>query len=386
MAIPMSSSPPPLTPDALRAAIIAGELVTGRDSDFNGGIGNWVARSSPATCTYGTAIKYAGSAGSAKVTCTTTYQGADVTLPGTFKAGVAYHMLIVFYGEPTDTDWLDYRISFGKLGTNFNDAMTDGVVVNGGFNTGRWMSTMLRWVPTADRTGVQVRIGQAYFAWGAAAWVVDVGLVRVRAMANKADLGFGLILDPDYSPGVTGDGVVMTKPYHFGDGLTEISGGDLAGHVGIKDGGVELMTGDQSAQMMLGMNGAAGIDAPYDDTPADLMEFGFYLEVGPDFAGIYVSEGAGGQMQLYPYDGTGIDVELVDRGTNKHWKTRDEAGTYSADLITLTHLLVGTADPTSGGGVAHPMPAMYLRDNSGSTELWLASGAGATSWTKQTSP
>lgn len=62
------------------------------------------------------------------------------------------------------------------------------------------------------------------------------------------------------------------------------------------------------------------------------------------------------------------------------------------DALTLPdntsggQIMAGTVDPTAGGGVAHDMPALYLRDNSGTTELWTPTGAGATQWQKVTIP
>lgn len=58
-----------------------------------------------------------------------------------------------------------------------------------------------------------------------------------------------------------------------------------------------------------------------------------------------------------------------------------------ADITAYVgHILIGTADPTAGGGVAHPQPALYLRDNAGVTELWTPTGAGTTAWQKITIP
>ncbi len=57
-----------------------------------------------------------------------------------------------------------------------------------------------------------------------------------------------------------------------------------------------------------------------------------------------------------------------------------------ADIANVPSLLVGTADPSAGGGVAHPQPALYLRNNAGATELWVTTGAGATAWAKVTVP
>jgi len=52
----------------------------------------------------------------------------------------------------------------------------------------------------------------------------------------------------------------------------------------------------------------------------------------------------------------------------------------------LTVILSGTADPSAGAGVAATVPALYLRANGTTTEIWLKTGAGNTAWTKQTSP
>lgn len=55
-------------------------------------------------------------------------------------------------------------------------------------------------------------------------------------------------------------------------------------------------------------------------------------------------------------------------------------------LDLATQLLAGTVDPTAGGGVAHGMPALYLRNNAGTVEIWTATGTGATAWQKVTIP
>jgi hypothetical protein len=94
-----------------------------------------------------------------------------------------------------------------------------------------------------------------------------------------------------------------------------------------------------------------------------------------------------------------------DRETDHHGTERDSVVTIDGDLPysygddgTLLHaalsaiadtlgmILFGTDDPTSGAGVAHRMPAIYLRNNSGTVEIWTPTGAGATAWQQVTIP
>jgi hypothetical protein len=57
------------------------------------------------------------------------------------------------------------------------------------------------------------------------------------------------------------------------------------------------------------------------------------------------------------------------------------------DLTTPTAestIIVGTADPSAGGGVIQPLGSLYLRKNDTAGELWCKTGAGNTAWTKVT--
>lgn len=146
-------------------------------------------------------------------------------------------------------------------------------------------------------------------------------------------------------------------------------------------GNVSLRSFSDGAGVFVGLNAAMWSE----HTPGDLTDDGINIEVGEDYVGIQISEKDAGTIQIYPDWSSGYDVELVDRGAGE-WKIRNAADTLSTPLNTLHHILTGTADPSAGGGVAHPMPAMYLRNNSNVTELWLATGTGATAWTKQNSP
>lgn len=49
-------------------------------------------------------------------------------------------------------------------------------------------------------------------------------------------------------------------------------------------------------------------------------------------------------------------------------------------------VLFGTVDPTTGAGVAHGLPCLYIRNNANTTELWVTNGTAATAWQKVTVP
>jgi hypothetical protein len=118
-------------------------------------------------------------------------------------------------------------------------------------------------------------------------------------------------------------------------------------------------------------------------TPGSLAKGGVEIEVGADYVGLYISEKDSSTIQIYDDASGAYNIELRDQGSFG-FKTAD--GTHTSALSLLHHILVGTADPTAGGGVAHPQPALYLRDNSGTTELWTTTGTGATAWQKVTIP
>ena len=46
----------------------------------------------------------------------------------------------------------------------------------------------------------------------------------------------------------------------------------------------------------------------------------------------------------------------------------------------------GTVDPSAAAGVAAPIASTFRRDNAGTGELWLKTGAADTAWTKATIP
>lgn len=60
----------------------------------------------------------------------------------------------------------------------------------------------------------------------------------------------------------------------------------------------------------------------------------------------------------------------------------DRYGVAVVSATTTVHQLVGTVDPTVGGGLVAEVGSTYHRNSGGTGELWLKTGAGDTAWSK----
>jgi hypothetical protein len=369
-----------VTAEKVRRATAAGELITGNSSTFDASVGGWVAGGGTLpTLSRDISIHWGELSASLKIVVNgTADEYAELALAGTFKAGVAYHAALVVCAEGTSTNWLQTWAEFGVLGT-FYGSHTDAKTIGGGVTprgtdgysvTNGWYGVLLRWIPTADRTGVKLRFGTHY--WQASSEVFHIGLARARALALPSDPGLSIITQP-------------TVPAALDEPMFAMSALDLRQTSSERGLYLQSVNG-AGREAYIAVYSSAGIRLKAEgalDAATDLSGEGIRAYTGPDDVGLYMTEGADGQVQLYPDEAQ--DIELVDEASN-YWYTRDNAGTYKSPLSRLHNILTGTVDPSAGGGVVHPMPAMYLRDNSGTTELWLATGTGATAWTKQTSP
>lgn len=86
---------------------------------------------------------------------------------------------------------------------------------------------------------------------------------------------------------------------------------------------------------------------------------------------------AGGQDETVVRDLTvGRDVAITRNETVGG--TLAVTGAVTGASYNGVYLYSGAADPSAGGGVAHTEPALYLR--TGTDQLWMATGSGATAW------
>lgn len=101
----------------------------------------------------------------------------------------------------------------------------------------------------------------------------------------------------------------------------------------------------------------------------------------------------GTEFLFYDWEVTGNEAAAVRLASNGVRLSGPEVGddpnliignnvlTRSLNGITYRET-AGTADPSAGGGVAAPIGSSYIRDNSGTGELWFKTGAADTAWTQ----
>lgn len=77
-------------------------------------------------------------------------------------------------------------------------------------------------------------------------------------------------------------------------------------------------------------------------------------------------------------------VSITHSTTRTGQETELQPSAWDAEH-SVSGIYTGTADPTADAGVAHTMPAIYLRNNAGTVEIWLPTGTGATAWAKMVS-
>ena len=350
------------------------DLLTGNDSTFAASLGAWA--NSGGTMTRDTTALYkwsSASAASLKFVTTTLNDYVEVAVAGTFKAGVVYEAMIAGTTEelPSGFNALA-EAAFGLIGT-------DSVAGNGYFDVftaGSYVTAVARWVPSADRTGVKLRFTRKV-ATVSGTLTYHIGIARVASAPNLELSSFNVASSP-------------LTTVQGGLGLTVFPGHQTTylGIDGEQTRGVRFDNNGAVSFQSLGGNGFIGVArdeslfAHGGTTHADLSTDGLQVQVGDDYVTLNVAEKDAATVQLTGASGVN-GVELRDQASAL-FTTAD--GTHISALSLLHHILVGTADPTAGGGVAHPQPAIYLRDNSGTTEIWTPTGAGATAWQKVTIP
>lgn len=149
-----------------------------------------------------------------------------------------------------------------------------------------------------------------------------VSSVTVIEVANLVDNGGG---DVTLFPQITGDSSTALLQFLPGNS-------------------VQLGTSGGTQAIQLIDSGYTAIWSEH--TPGAIADHGIELMVGTDYVGILLSEKDSGTMQIYPDAAGGYDVELVDRGTGKHWKMVTAAGV--AAIPSMGMLPIYAAAPHSG--------------------------------------
>ena len=341
------------------------------DATFSATTGNW-------TNTGGTKSRVTdhhlpGFAGSMKyVSAAFATSHLDLPLSGTFESGKSYFAVVFISSDDSNSPVsTNYTLSFGLLGTD-NESKLDTVrVADDGISLGNFEAVAIQWTPTADRTGVSLRI--------------DFG----SQASKNFYVGYVLVSQSEVLPVVwnpfypNGDSAGAYIPRMAGSYQGMLVGQFTYGGLRVdQDTGFTLASDDQSVAIQAFKAGGPGIIMWSANTAGDKTQEGIDIEVGEDFLGFFIGEKNSTTVQFYADFGD-YNFEFEDGATGQ-WKTTD--GTLTTPLANLHYLKHGTADPSAGAGVASPIGSIYGRNNSGVGELWLKTGAADTAWTKQTTP
>lgn len=290
------------------------DYLTGDSRDFASSLGGWT--NSGGTLTRDTTYKLSPFAASAKFAVTANTHYMEAPLSGTFLAGVEYWGLVLLsIEETTGTHALD--VILGVPGTD--SATADFLCVPTGTQpmqgNGRFVAVAVRWKPTANRTGVKLRV--KHDTATTATW--HVGMARVLRQANEYYGGPPLMVNPatptEWIIPLSGT-YAMIGPY-TGAGIALQMAASGNANLLTPSGKSSLDTdSDLDAEMMLLGYG--------EHTPSDLSDRGVVFEVGTHYVGVAISEKDSSTVQLYADLSTGYMMQLRNRGSGKGWAVSDD--------------------------------------------------------------
>ena len=307
MAIPLVGSPsPPVNYD---------DLLVGNSSSFKGSSGNWA--NVGGTLSHDATIAYmwpSNNTGSLKLVTTAASQYVEVAVPGTFKAGISYTAFVVLTVEENVVCGAD--VLFGLIGT---DAITISLATFGAgekWNGGRFALMQVTWIPTANRTGIKVRVNRTQ-----AAGTLTYHVAHCRVMRSLPKNMLPVLMTPDTTAVAPGSGLALYAA-SGGQQMRLSAGSKFNGALTMDSGGGVSISNDSSNTRYAGVGVSdLGIWAQTDvpATPSDLVGTGITLDVGADFVGLCISEKDIDTVQLYADTSAGYMLQLRNRGTAKGW-------------------------------------------------------------------
>lgn len=288
------------------------DLITGDDSTFASSLGAWTA--SGGTFTRDTTTHLASFVASAEHVTTATNQHIDLPISGTFSTGVQYEAILLL--RPSTAN---YTMAFGLVGTDAASGTQHFA------SSSDFIALCLFWTPTADRTGVTLRIGPdassaTYRIGWAKGFQTPVPLLLAESLTASL-----------YTPVVINSSQNVNLGSH-GSGLASKGDGGYLYENMDGSGGLDVFADGEL--YLYGGTAPAG----------DLNQSGLDIEVGPDYVGLYISEKDSSTIQLYDDASGSYDIEMVDQGS-RHFKHVDAAG--NASIPALGRLRVLSAAPGS---------------------------------------
>lgn len=319
------------------------EFLTGDDVLMSAGIGAWVASSGTIAWDSGTP-NLGTKGGSVKWTIgNTTTEYMEVPVSGTFEAGREYHACVALMVEEATGG--DTRILFGVPTT---DDTEEQYILSGEWGTlSQYVFFIVRWVPTANRTGVKLRIRRNQNTGGDKNY--HVGYARVvdpmgtSGLAVIADARISMVDNPLIFPvGSLYGG--QRLPFSATDPAT--AGGAI---VAIDNARALLQGGasSSSAALQAMVDSYLWLQAGAEEAPADRSGMGVALFLGEDFLDLVFGEKDAGTIQVYSE--LGFDIELADNDAGR-WKVTDDAQTAQKILYNMEERKGSSASATITSG------------------------------------
>lgn len=325
------------------------DLVTGNSNHFQSGIGSWVAVGGTLTYDNVSGFTYSWPTNwsySLKHVTTATGQYVELPITGTFKVGVEYVALVALTYEENVA--CDTTCEFGLIGTDVADYNVPSFGPDEAWNGGHYVVIALRWVPTATRTGVTVRITRTE-----AAGTLTLHVGHCKAFRSGPTNMAPIIATPGNSVGQGASGLTLLLNNGTQGVRVSVGGGE---------GGI---TFDASNGVTLDSNPAGGLYAAmgvqtggglYDPiwmqgetlSASDLVDVGVQMAAGPNYVGMRLSEKDSDTVQLYADVAGGYMMQLRNRGSGKGWAVSDD-GTVNAKIAAaFQHILTVPGALTTG--------------------------------------
>jgi hypothetical protein len=319
------------------------DLITGDSSTFGASLGSWT--NTGGTMTRDTTAAYNLFTGNLKFVTTTSGDRVDLPISGTFKAGTQYDIMLAVLVEESGSTWLDY--SFGLIGT---DATTLSSLYLSVENPHLYAHLVLTWTPTADRTGVSVRMARSASVTGTK--TLHVGWALSRAADGMSSIGLRMIESASTGQGY-GLSIVSNNLYasiqakydktNTGTGALQFNNGNnvfIVGYDYSATGNIPYVGVNGTGDTYIYGGGAVAA--------SDRSGVGTNIDAGPDYIGLWIGEKDASTVQLYP-DGD-HDVELAEAsGGTHHWKVRaQDNGIAIPALGMLPQYATAPTSPVEG--------------------------------------
>lgn len=312
------------------------DLVTGNSATFESGIGSWTNSGGTMTFSTTAGTMFGGGSGSAwgslKFATSASGQYVDLPISGTFSTGHTYTAQVAVMVEENTA--FDFTLSLGLQGTDAASVALASTNPGSLANDGRYAVLAVNWAPSADRTGVSLRLSRDY---ASGTLTYHVGRVQASDLSPRAS-----VMSTVLNMGQANVSQVPQSGYGLTiktvNGSATISAGDHGGIVLTGDGNVQVNTptGLTGVYVQDGYWGGCGVYTDGDWT----------VQAGADYVTLTYHEKDASTGQLLA---AGYSTEMVDDSTSSVWRHVTSAGDASVPSYGRPRVLASApSSPTEG--------------------------------------